>query len=438
MQATPSTWRLLLEAGWPGKDDLKVLCGGEALAADLAQQLLARCASLWNMYGPTETTVWSTICQIDKETDPITIGRPIANTQIYILDKEQQPVPIGVRGGSVYWRRWIGSRLSEPATIDGRTVLCPTHLHWKRWVGRKAGRLPPQRNRCIRQGIWRDIYADGNIVFLGRDDFQVKIRGYRIELGDIETAVAKHPAVAQNVCIAREDAAGERRLVSYLVAKTERKIPAAAELRQFLRTMVPEYMIPAHFVSLETLPLMPNGKINRRALPEPAGRVLPAEGAYIPPRFELEARVAELCAAVLNLERISIHDSFFDLGGDSLLATRLIFQAREQFEVELPLRQLFMQPTVAGLSQAIEVAQRNGQSPSRNGRVRDQQSLLGTMTLAELQAEVVLDPEITRRRFAADQIYAERSRSINGRTRPRVTHGSDRFCGGFPAARFVA
>ncbi len=394
MQATPATWRLLLEAGWPGKDDLKVLCGGEALAADLAQHLLARCASLWNMYGPTETTVWSTICQIDKGTEPITVGRPIANTQIYILDKAQQPVPIGVVG-----ELYIGGAgvargyLNRPQLTAERFVPNP----FAREAIGETERWPPTASaqRMYKTGDLARYLADGRIVFLGRDDFQVKIRGYRIELGDIETAVAKHPAVAQNVCIAREDAAGERRLTSYLVAKAERKMPAAAELRQFLRAIVPEYMIPAHFVSLEALPLLPNGKINRRALPEPADRVTAADGDYIPPRFELEAQVAKLCAAVLNLERISIHDSFFDLGGDSLLATRLIFQAREQFEVELPLRQLFMQPTVAGLSQAIEAAQSNGQYPSSNDRVHDQQSLLGTMSLAELQAEVVLDPEIT-------------------------------------------
>jgi thioester reductase-like protein/amino acid adenylation domain-containing protein len=395
MQATPSTWRLLLEAGWSGKDDLKLLCGGEALDTDLAQQLLARCASLWNMYGPTETTVWSTICQIDKETDPITIGRPIANTQIYILDKEQQPVPLGVVGDLYIGGAGLArGYLNQPQLTAEQFVPNPFA---RQAVGGVEGRSPSATaQRMYKTGDRARYLADGSILFLGRDDFQVKIRGYRIELGDIETAVAKHPVVAQNVCIAREGAAGDRRLVSYLVAKAECKIPTVAELRHFLRAIVPDYMIPAHFVTLETLPLLPNGKINRRALPEPAHRILPAESAYIPPRFELEAQVAKLCAAVLNLEKISIHDSFFDLGGDSLLATRLIFQAREQFKVELPLRQLFVQPTVAGLSQAIEVAQSNGHSLSKNGRVRDQQSLLGTMTLAELQAEVTLDPEISR------------------------------------------
>jgi amino acid adenylation domain-containing protein/thioester reductase-like protein len=388
MQATPATWRLLLEAGWTGNDDLKVLCGGEALPADLAQQLLPRCASLWNMYGPTETTVWSTICQIEKGTEPISIGRPIANTQIYILDKEQQPVPIGVVGDLYIGGDGLArGYLNQPQLTAEKFVPNP-------FARGATDEVTTSPLLMYRTGDLARYLPDGNIVFLGRDDFQVKIRGYRIELGDIETAVAKHPAVAQNVCVAREGAAGDRWLVAYMVAKADRQIPAIADLRQFLRKIVPDYMVPSHFVTLEALPLMPNGKINRHALPEPAERSFSAESAYVPPRFELESQVAELCAAVLNLERISIHDSFFDLGGNSLLATRLIFQAREQFQVAIPLRQLFMQPTVAGLSQAIDLAQGNGHSPSRNGHTYDHQSLLGTMTLAELQAEASLDPDI--------------------------------------------
>jgi thioester reductase-like protein len=240
--------------------------------------------------------------------------------------------------------------------------------------------------------------ADGRILFLGRDDFQVKIRGYRIELGDIETAVARHPAVARTVCIAHEMAPGtaypDPQLVGYIVPHAGMRPPDGVELRTFLRAQLPDYMIPAAFISLDELPLLPNGKINRHALPAPAGAGRLAGGAYIPPRSELEAQVAELSASVLNLEKISIHDSFFDLGGNSLLATRLLFQTRELFEVQIPLRQLFMQPTVAGLSQAIEAAQQNRHSANGSANVHDRQPLPGKMTLQELQAEVRLDPAI--------------------------------------------
>ena len=391
MQATPATWHLLLESGWQGKENLKILCGGEALPAGLAKQLLPLCDSLWNMYGPTETTVWSTTCRISAETETITVGRPIANTQIYILDQELQPVPTGVAGdlyiaGDGLARGYLG----RPELTAERFLPDPFT---------KPGSV--QEPKMYKTGDLARYLPNGDLLFLGRNDFQVKIRGYRIELGDIEAALAQHPAIANNVCIAHEldpeSHDGDRRLVSYMVPQGSETLPQTAELRAFLRARLPDYMVPAHFIPLEAMPLLPNGKINRRALPDPqlgAGLALAAGGEYTPPRSELEAQVAELSADVLSLEQISIHDSFFDLGGNSLLATRLIFEAREQFEVQIPLRQLYMQPTVAGLSAAIEVARENGQGPHDNGHGPDAQPLLGGMTLSKLQAEVKLDPEI--------------------------------------------
>ena len=410
MQATPATWQLLLEAGWSGKDDLKVFCGGEALLPALAEHLLARCGSLWNMYGPTETTVWSTLSRITPETDRITIGRPIANTQIYILDQQMQPVPIGVAGDLYIGGDGLAcGYLNRPQLTEERFVDNPFE---------NGGRL-------YKTGDLARYLTDGRIVFLGRDDFQVKIRGYRIELGDIETAVSRHPAIAQNICIAHEQSGGNRQLVNYIVSKPSTTVPQTAELRGFLRAQLPDYMIPAHFITLEAMPLLPNGKINRGALPAPNGQHPSTPAVYVPPRYELEEQVAGLAASVLDLDEISIHDSFFDLGGNSLLATRLIFQTREQFQVQIPLRQLFLQPTVAGLSQAIVSAQRNGNGhASGNGYHHGAHSVAALreaplhegMTLAELQKEARLDPAIMAGDLPLADITAPRHVLLTGVT----------------------
>ncbi len=345
MQATPATWRLLLEAGWNGKQDLKILCGGEALPPDLASQLLDCGAELWNMYGPTETTVWSTTCQICGKTDRITVGRPIDNTAVYILDAHLQPVPIGAVGDL-----YIGG-----AGV-ARGYFKRPELTAERFVELHAG------EKIYQTGDLARYLPDGRIIFLGRGDFQVKIRGHRIELGDIEFALAGHTAVAQNVVIAREDASGHNQLLAYFVPQPEMTLPNATELRDYLRRLLPEYMLPAHFVALQTLPLTPNGKIDRLSLPMPSNEKSEPSTDYVAPRSDLEATLAELCADILGLDRVGIYDNFFDLGGNSLTATRLIFQAREQFEVAVPLRQLFMQPTVAGLGQMIVKARLNGHS----------------------------------------------------------------------------
>ncbi len=380
MQATPATWRLLLEAGWQGKKDLVILCGGEALQPDLAQKLLPRCAELWNMYGPTETTVWSTMARITSQTNKITIGRPIANTHLYVLDPQMQPVPIGVTG-----HLYIGG----VGLADG--YLNRPELTAERF-------LPDpflEGQRVYKTGDLARYLADGRLLYLGRDDFQVKIHGYRIELGDIETAVSRHPAVAQTVCLAREYEPGSRRLIAYIVPQPDREEPMTAELRGFLRAQLPDYMIPATFTILDSLPLLPNGKINRRALPDPSGQHGLQETPLAPPRFKLEAQVAELCAHVLDVKEIGIHDSFFDLGGNSLLATRLIFQTREQFQVQIPLRQVFIQPTVAGLSQAILSARQNGfkNGSGLNDRLPERRPG-DDPSLAQLEADAALDPAI--------------------------------------------
>jgi amino acid adenylation domain-containing protein/thioester reductase-like protein len=425
MQATPATWRLLLESGWSGQPGLKILCGGEALPADLARSLLPRCAELWNMYGPTETTVWSTTTRITTTDEPITIGRPIANTQIYILDEQMQPVPIGIVGhlyiagdgvAKGYWdhpdltaERFIkveGRRMKDESTPNPSSFI----LHPSSFILYKTGDLAR-------------YLPDGRILFLGRSDFQVKVRGYRIELGDVEATLARHPDVAQAVAVVVPTAgtrpmSNDQQLVAYVTARGHNR-PTPQALRDFARVTLPAYMVPAHFVVLDRLPLTPNGKVDRRALPAPtppavgasAARAT-ADGATVidEPRTALEREVAALCANVLGLglERVGLHDSFFDLGGSSVQAARLVFQAREQFQVPLPLHMLFAQPTVAGLSAIIEQQRAPGDS--------DGLLLHPTGIKEEMTADAQLDNEMSADSLPRGDWYRPRHVLLTGAT----------------------
>src|SRR5690606_11479277 len=253
MQATPATWRVLIDAGWKGGADFRVLCGGEPLPPDLARALVARSGALWNLYGPTETTVWSTSCQVTDPDRGISIGRPIANTTVWVLDEQGQPCPLGVPG-----ELCIGG--------DGVTLgyLGRADLTAERFVADPYSDQPGAKlYRTGDRGRWR---ADGTLEHLGRLDFQVKVRGYRIELGEIETALAACPGVAQAIVITREDRPGDVRIVAYVVPRGG-IMPGAAELRDHLRADLPDYMVPQHFVALEQMPLLPNGKLDRKALP---------------------------------------------------------------------------------------------------------------------------------------------------------------------------
>ncbi|BAY46081.1 amino acid adenylation domain-containing protein [Scytonema sp. HK-05] len=350
MQATPATWRMLLAAGWGGVPGLKILCGGEALPGDLAQQLLATGAAIWNMYGPTETTVWSTVFEVAAtqllSQTSIPIGRPIANTQIYLLDSHLQPVPIGVPG-----ELHIGG--------DG---LARGYLNRPELTAQKFIRNPfsqEQGSRLYKTGDLARYLPDGNIDYIGRIDNQVKIRGFRIELGEIEAVLRQHPSVLQAVVIAREDVPGDKRLVAYVVV-TEHIPPSLSELRRFLKEQLPDYMVPTAFVLLDTLPLTPNGKIDRRALPAPDTSDFISDNNFVAPRNSTEEVLAALWAQVLGLERVGIHDNFFELGGHSLLATQVISRIRQAFGVEIPIQLLFETPTIADLATAITQSQNQG------------------------------------------------------------------------------
>jgi amino acid adenylation domain-containing protein/thioester reductase-like protein len=374
MQATPATWRMLIEAGWQGSPHLKILCGGEALPVDLADKLMQRGRELWNLYGPTETTIWSTLYRMEKsqraDLTAIPIGKPIANTQVYILDANLQPVPIGVIGDL-----FIGG--------DG---LARGYLNRPELTAEKFIPNPFASSSLIyKTGDIARYRADGTIEFLGRSDHQVKVRGFRIETGEVEVALAGHPSVRQAVVVARTDKSSDATLVAYVVPAKASKEPHSGQLREFLRQSLPEYMIPSAFVILDALPLTPNGKVDRRALPEVSNETLTARTEYVAPRTADEQAIAEICAEVLNLERVGIHDDFFEIGGNSLIATRLVFQLQEHFQVKLPLVRLFETPTVAGLSKSIEEV--------RASPIVDER-LFNAITLDELKRDVVIDSAI--------------------------------------------
>jgi amino acid adenylation domain-containing protein len=338
MQATPATWRALVHAGWSGSATLKVLCGGEALPPDLAQALLPRCAELWNMYGPTETTVWSTIERITSADGTLSIGRPIANTQLCVLDAHGNLVPPGL----------VGELCIGGAGV-ARGYLHREELTRERFV---PSPLVPD-GRLYRTGDLGRWLPDGRLECLGRIDHQVKVRGFRIEPGEIEAAIARHPAVREVVVIAREDVQGDRRLAAYLVAE---RAPAdlADQLRALVRAAMPEYMVPADFVTLDTLPRTANGKLDRKALPAPSVGTAAPRATAVAPRTPTEETVMAVFRNVVGRADFGVFDSFFDLGGHSLMAARLMSQLRAAAGVDLPLRSLFERPTVAALAEAVD------------------------------------------------------------------------------------
>jgi len=349
LQATPGTWRMLIDAGWTRELPLKVLCGGEALPRDLADQLIERSEQVWNVYGPTETTIWSSATRVTTGTGPLLIGPPIANTQFYVLDHRLQPVPVGVVGelfiggkglAREYWKRpdLTAERFLPNPFAEGRIY--------------KTGDL----------GRWHvNAEGQGVIELLGRTDFQVKIRGYRIELGEIEAALNRHPAVREAVVVAhtsKHAGATITRLVAYVDAgnSAEHATALTADLLTMLSGTLPEYMIPAAILALPQLPRSPNGKIDRKSLPDAdsflkAG-LHSAQRPFTAPTTAEQKKLAEIWADVLMLDRVSITDSIFELGADSLLIFRIA--ARSQKEgLAVTAAQIFKHRTILALSEGL-------------------------------------------------------------------------------------
>ncbi|KAB8173373.1 amino acid adenylation domain-containing protein [Lysobacter maris] len=350
MQATPSGWRLLLESGWSGGPGFKALIGGESVPQELAVQLRGRCGSLWNMYGPTETTVWSTCARLDHPERGISIGRPIANTSVWVLDEHAQPCPIGVPG-----EIHIGG---EGVTLG---YLNRPELTRERFLPDPHSDVEGARiYRTGDRGRWCN---DGTLEHLGRLDFQVKVRGYRIELGEIEANLSSHPDVAHCAAIAREDQPGDVRLVAYVVPRVAGKVDEDG-LLDHLRRALPGYMVPQHVVFLSAIPLSPNGKVDRKALPAPSLEARRAPDR-VAPRTETERAVAKLMEQVLALPGIGVDDDFFSLGGHSLLAAQLTARINKQLGVNLSMRTLFDAPTVAGLAALLDGGEGRGGAPAQ-------------------------------------------------------------------------
>jgi len=337
MQATPSTWRLLLEIGWKGTPGLKILCGGEALPRDLADQLVP-CGEVWNMYGPTETTIWSATSRVEAGNGPVMLGPPIRNTQFYVLDKNAQPLPIGVPGELFIGGDGVArGYYKRPELTAERFVADPFR------AGADA--------RMYRTGDLVRYRADGRLEFLGRLDNQVKVRGFRIELGEIESVLARHPRVRESVVVAREDATGKR-LVAYLVADDSQK-PSPEDLRNWIGQSLPEYMVPSLFVTLASLPHTPNGKVDRKALPAPEAGSAAQRDSFVAPRNPREEQLAGVCAEVLQLPRVSVHDSLFDLGADSIHLFQIISRAGRS-GLTITAQQLLRLRTVAAVAAELD------------------------------------------------------------------------------------
>ncbi|NOK21667.1 non-ribosomal peptide synthetase, partial [Corallococcus carmarthensis] len=342
LQATPSTWRLLLETDWRGPG-LTALTGGEALPRELAESLLQRCGVLWNVYGPTETTVWSTAHAVASGMGSVPIGRPISGTQVYVLDSGLNPVPRGVPG-----ELFIGG---EGVT---RGYLHRPDLTAERFIPDAHGGEPGMR--VYRTGDRVRWAANGVLEYLNRVDNQVKLRGYRIELGEIEAVLSQAPGVRDAAVVVRGNAA-DARLVGYVVARPGQTLESQA-LRALMKERLPEYMVPSALVVLDAMPLTPNGKVDRKALPAPDVSTEAAR-EFVAPRTPMEAQVAELYASLLHVQRVGATDSFFELGGHSLLATRLTSRLRTAYQVDLPLQALFESPTVGELAARIAASARD-------------------------------------------------------------------------------
>jgi amino acid adenylation domain-containing protein len=337
VQATPSGWRMLLEGGLRPEQRPRGICGGEALPADLADQLAARTERAWNAYGPTETTIWSCLQPV-RAGEPVSIGRPLANTSVYVLDDLLRPAPVGVPG-----ELYLGGR-GLARGYHRRAALTAT-----RFVADPFG---PPGSRLFRTGDTVRWRPDGTLDFLGRTDHQVKVQGYRIELGEVESVLAEHEAVGQAIVTVR-DRPGGPELAAHLVAAAGADAVPPAELRAYLAARLPDYMVPAAYAWLPALPLTPNGKIDRKALPD-IGRSGKAAGDIVEPTTGTESVVAAVWAQELGLDRVGVTDTFRDLGGRSIAALRVVLRLKEATGAEIPLASLLVNGTVAALAAAID------------------------------------------------------------------------------------
>jgi acyl-coenzyme A synthetase/AMP-(fatty) acid ligase/aryl carrier-like protein len=336
MQATPTTWRMLFAAGWTGNRDLKVLCGGEALDRDLADKLAGCCKEVWNLYGPTETTIWSSLDRIRQE-EPVTIGRPIANTRFYVLDKRRQPVAPGTPG-----ELYIGG--------DG-VARC---YHGRPDLTRERFLADPfAAGRVFRTGDLVRQLSDGRVAYVGRLDEQIKLRGHRIELGEIESRLREHSAVRDAVVALREASPGDRRLIAYIRPAGAPDALPTADILRHLRSALPDYMVPSAFAVIERIPLTPSGKVDRQALPDDLP-TMPADEPPAAPATTLEQTVGALWRDVLGARRFGADENFFDAGGNSLHLLELVARLRSATGIALSTVEMFEHATVRTMARHLE------------------------------------------------------------------------------------
>lgn len=364
LQCTPSTARLLSYD--PEFFDAirglnKLLIGGEAFPPALLQELGTVVAGdIHNMYGPTETTIWSTSDLVEKPAGRITIGRPLANTEVYLLDRKLEPLPVGITGDLC-----IGGQGVVRGYLDSPDLTAERFIPDK--FSRRAGA------RLYATGDLARYLSDGKIEFLGRADQQVKLRGHRIELGEIEAALDTHPAVLQSAVVLQENARGEKRLIAYIVFEPGSSLTVSL-MREFLKDRLPDYLIPSVLMPLDAMPLTPNGKIHRKGLPAVEQINREPERIPEPPRNRVEEALSWMWAEVLDVEEVGIHDDFFEMGGHSILASQLVSRMRETFHIELSMRTFFDAPTIARLAGII---------------IRDEQQAMKVERIAELLMDVI-------------------------------------------------
>ena len=368
MQATPSTWRMLVEAGWEGIQGLKILCGGESLGRELAAQLETRGAELWNLYGPTETTIWSTASKVENGNREVSIGKPIANTQIYLLDAENEPVPIGVVGELYIGGKGLANGYQNRAEMTAERFVPDPY-------SRRGG------GRLYRTGDLARYDENGKIRYVGRGDEQVKVRGYRIETGEIEFELSQCEQVRQAAVVAVEDGKGSKKLVAFVVME-DHGTSNEREIRSRLKERLPEYMVPSRILGLDEMPMTDNGKVDRRALSRLERRDEKADEIE-EVSSPIEGVLQAIWSQVLGRDVTQREENFFDLGGHSLLATQVMSRITEAFQISLAVRELFERPTVEELAARIEEARRAGDGIAAPPIVRARKDIHPRLSFAQ-------------------------------------------------------
>lgn len=358
LQATPAAWQVLLNGEWVGRPGrLKALCGGEALPTRLSSQLIQKASSLWNLYGPTETTIWSCRHPIEFAEEgeaSESIGRPIGNTQIHILDSYRRRVPIGAIGEIFIGGAGVSrGYLNRPVLTAERFIADP-------FCSDSIGRLYGTGDL----GRWR---SDGTIEYLGRNDLQVKIRGFRIELGEIEAQMTRYPGISKSVVVVREAAAGEKQVLAYFTS-VGATVPEVGAIRDHLSQGLPDYMIPNAFIHMNSFPLTPSGKVDRQALPKPNSNAY-LRRQFEPPQGAIEEALARIWEGLLSIRQVGRSDNFFELGGHSLLGVQLVARIEESLSVRLPVAAVFLHPTVRQMAQAVTLEGRPTGTASSQGDI---------------------------------------------------------------------